>query len=191
MARVLAISGSPSIQSRTTGLLSYVGSWLTAAGHAVEILPARELPAAELLTGQVEHPAIRALVASVDRCDGLVVATPVYKAAYSGLLKATLDVLSQYALQDKVVLPLATGGSTAHVLAIDYALRPVLSSLGARHILPGWFVLDQQVTVGTHHEVSLDPDVERALEPIVGGFDHALSTLPATLARPAHLARAS
>ncbi|KPC92620.1 NADPH-dependent FMN reductase, partial [Streptomyces sp. NRRL F-6602] len=37
-------------------------------------------------------------------------------------------------------------GSTAHVLAIDYALRPVLSSLAASHILPGLFVLDRHIT---------------------------------------------
>jgi FMN reductase len=63
----------------------------------------------------------------------VVVATPVYKAAYSGLLKVFLDVLPQTALKGKLVLPLATGGSPHHMLALDYALRPVLQSLGAPH----------------------------------------------------------
>ncbi len=62
----------------------------------------------------------------------MVIGTPVYKAAYSGLLKSLLDLLPQYALAGKTVLPLATGGSTAHVLAIDYALRPVLAPWALR-----------------------------------------------------------
>ncbi|MFF8941890.1 FAD-binding protein [Streptomyces sp. NPDC014864] len=47
----------------------------------------------------------------------------------------------------KTVLPLATGGTTAHVLAIAYALRPVLASMGPAHITPGWFVLDRHLEV--------------------------------------------
>src|SRR5918912_82296 len=47
------------------------------------------------------------------------------KAAYTGLLKAFLDLLPQYALGGKTVLPLVTGGTPAHVLTVDYALRPV------------------------------------------------------------------
>ncbi len=85
--------------------------------------------------------------ARVAAADGIVVATPVYKAAYSGLLKTFLDMLPQFALRGKVVLPLATGGSIAHVLAIDYALRPVLSSLDPLHVVNGLFVLDKQITV--------------------------------------------
>ncbi len=61
----------------------------------------------------------------------VVVATPIYKAAYTGGLKALFDILPQSALRGKTVLPLATGGSPAHLLAIDYALKPVLSALGA------------------------------------------------------------
>ncbi len=77
-----------------------------------------------------------------------MIGTPVYKAAYAGLLKSLLDLLPQYALTGKTVLPLATGGSTAHVLAIDYALRPVLSSMGASHIVQGWFTVDKDISVG-------------------------------------------
>ena len=72
--------------------------------------------------------------------DAIVVATPVYQAAYSGLLKVFLDLLPQFAFRGKAVLPIVTGGSPAHVLAVDYALRPVLANLGAAHIGQGWFV---------------------------------------------------
>src|SRR5256885_12419558 len=41
----------------------------------------------------------------------VVVATPIYKASYSGVLKSFLDLLPQFGLAGKVVLPLATGGT--------------------------------------------------------------------------------
>lgn len=71
-----------------------------------------------------------------------MVATLVYKAAYSGLLNVFLDLLPQTALKHKTVLPLATGGSLHHMLALDYALGPVLQSLSAQHILPGVYATD-------------------------------------------------
>ncbi|WP_204272820.1 NAD(P)H-dependent oxidoreductase, partial [Escherichia coli] len=80
----------------------------------------------------VREPAIAAAVLAVEQADLVVVSTPIYKAAYSGLLKVFLDLLPPDALRGKLVLPLATGGSPAHVLALDYALKPVLSALGAR-----------------------------------------------------------
>ena len=67
-----------------------------------------------------------ASLAQVANAQLIVVATPVYKAAYSGLLKVFLDLLPQTALAGKTVLPLATGGSPHHMLALDCALRPVL-----------------------------------------------------------------
>ncbi len=104
----------------------------------------------------------------------MVIGTPVYKAAYSGLLKTLLDVLPQYALTDKAVLPLATGGSTAHVLAVDYALRPVLSSMGAGHITQGWFVLDRHITVREDGVTVIERETDVLLAPVVDGFAAAL-----------------
>jgi len=75
----------------------------------------------------------------------VIVATPIYKAAYSGLLKAFLDLLPADALRGKTVLPLATGGSAAHLLALEYALKPVLSALGARDILDPVYATDAQL----------------------------------------------
>ncbi|MFF9543577.1 NADPH-dependent FMN reductase [Streptomyces albidoflavus] len=146
MATVLAVSGSPSASSRTARLLHPVRERLALHGHRVTSLDVRALPAAALLTADTGHPEIARAAALVRDADGVVIGTPVYKAAYSGLLKSFLDALPRHALTGKTVLPLATGGSTAHVLAIDYALRPVLSSLAASHILPGLFVLDRHIT---------------------------------------------
>jgi len=143
---VLLIAGSPSEQSRSSALLDSISDRLALRGGlVVERLNIRELPAEPLLLAQWEHAAIVKAIAQVAAARAVVVATPVYKAAYSGLLKVLLDLLPQTALKGKTVLPLATGGSPHHMLALDYALRPVLQSLSARHILPGVYATDAQV----------------------------------------------
>lgn len=181
---ILLIAGSPSEPSRSVALLDAVADRLGARVSDIERLNIRELPAQALLLADIGHPAIAAAAAQVARARALAVATPVYKAAYSGLLKVFLDLLPQTALKGKAVLPLATGGSPHHMLALDYALRPVLQSLGARHILPGVYATDHQVprdvlggyTIGEEINTRLDDAVHLLLTeglrmPVAAGFD--------------------
>lgn len=174
MAVILSVSGSPSATSRTARLLRHLDDRLRAQGHEVIPLDVRTLPAQALLGADFRHPAIVETTALFDRADGVVIGTPVYKAAYSGLLKALLDLLPQFALAGKTVLPLATGGSTAHVLAIDYALRPVLNSMGPAHITPGWFTLDKDITVADDGTLTVAPGSAEALAQITDQFSLAL-----------------
>ncbi|MEU1123476.1 NADPH-dependent FMN reductase [Streptomyces sp. NPDC005899] len=182
MATILSVSGSPSATSRTARLLRHLDRRLVAQGHEVIPLDVRDLPAEALLGADIRHPAIVRATALVERADGLVVGTPVYKAAYSGLLKSLLDLLPQYALTGKTVLPLATGGSPAHVLAIDYALRPVLSSMGATHIVPGWFTLDRDITTGDDGTLTVAPGSAEALAQVTDRFSVALGGRTTALA---------
>jgi FMN reductase len=174
MATVLSVSGSPSATSRTARLLRHLDGRLASQGHEVIPLDVRSIPAEGLLGADFGHPAIARATALFARADGVVIGTPVYKAAYSGLLKSLLDLLPQYALDGKTVLPLATGGTTAHVLAIDYALRPVLSSMGAGHIVPGWFTLDKDIEVGDDGTLTVAPGSAEALRHVVDRFSAAL-----------------
>jgi len=142
MPLIAVVSGSPSPASRSRALGEHVGAEFSARGFAVESVDVRDLPPADLLGGCHDSPAIRAAAGLLARAEGIVLITPVYKAAYSGALKAFLDVMPQSALAGKVVLPIAIGGTLAHLLAIDYALRPVLVSMGGPHIIGGLFLLD-------------------------------------------------
>ncbi|MGW5762022.1 NADPH-dependent FMN reductase [Streptomyces tendae] len=179
MATVLSVSGSPSPSSRTNRLLRHLDDRLTARGHEVIPLDVRTVPAEALLGADFGYPAIAGAAELFARADGVVVATPVYKASYSGVLKALLDLLPQYALTGKTVLPLATGGSTAHVLAIDYALRPVLHSMGAAHVVPGWFTLDRDISAHDDGTVTVAPGAAEALAHVVDQFAAALTARPA------------
>lgn len=174
MSTILTISGSPSATSRTAVLLELVSATLNDAGHQVRALSVRDLPPEALLGSDPTHPAIHAVAAEVAAADGLVIATPVYKAAYSGVLKSLLDLLPQFALAGKVVLPLATGGTLAHVLALDYALRPVLASMAAEHIVAGYFLPGQALGPAVAGGLRVDPSVRAGLDEVVDGFLAAL-----------------
>jgi FMN reductase len=175
MATILSVSGSPSATSRTARLLRHLDGQLTAQGHTVVPLEVRTLPSSALLSADAGHPAIVRTREMFEQADGIVIGTPIYKAAYSGLLKSLLDLLPQHALAGKTVLPLATGGSAAHVLAIDYALRPVLSSMGAAHIVQGWFVLDRHLEVTDDGTLAVEPQTAEALDRVLDQFSTAIS----------------
>jgi FMN reductase len=141
----LLISASPSERSRSAALLDAAGHALVHAGVEVRHLALRTLPAEPLLHARTADAELRAALERVAGASALVIATPIYKAAYSGLLKVFLDLLPQDALHDAWVWPLATGGSPAHTLAIDHSLRPVLDNLGAHQVVPSVFALDAQI----------------------------------------------
>lgn len=145
MASILQIAGSPSAPSRTAALLDYTGEYFNQRGLASSTLHIRDLDPAELIYGKFDGESIVPAVRSVTDSAGLLIATPVYKAAYTGVLKTFLDLLPHNALAGKVVLPIALGGSLAHSLVVDYAMRPVLAALGAYHVLPGLYLIDKQI----------------------------------------------
>lgn len=160
--KIVSISGSPQLRSRSGWLLQLAQTRLEGFATQVTSIAVRDLPAAPLLAAEADQPRIREALARVLEADVVLVATPIYKAAYSGLLKLFLDLLPQDGLRGKTVLPLATGGSPAHLLALDYALKPVLSALGARDILDGVFACDKQLTPhDTRGYVPEDGIVER------------------------------
>ncbi len=179
MTTTLIITGSPSGSSRTARLAGIVGERLAALGSDSTLLDVRALPAEDLLHARFDAPSIVSALERVAAAQGVVVATPVYKASYSGVLKTFLDVLPQFGLRNKVVLPLVTGGTLAHVLAIDYALRPVLSSLDPLHIVAGLFVLDKQITVTPESGVELAPELLPKLDETLANYAASLKRVHA------------
>ena len=143
--RLFSIQGSPSARSRSAWLQQLAQTRLEGRIGPATTLALRELPPAALLLGDARAEPVREALAALAQAQLVIVATPIYKAAYSGLLKTFLDLLPEGALRGKTVLPLATGGTLAHLLALDYALKPVLGALGARDILDGVFATDAQL----------------------------------------------
>jgi FMN reductase len=169
--KIVGIQGSPSANSRSASLLALAQSRLQSVATNAHLIAVRELPAQALLHAQFDHPLIRQALAEVAQAQVVLIATPIYKAAYSGVLKSFLDLLPQDALRGKTVLPLATGGSIAHLLALDYALKPVLSALGAREILDPVFATDAQIvkheTLGYAPLPEVEERVDTALQILI------------------------
>jgi|SRR5690625_932142 len=151
MSSIVLIGGSPSPTSRSSIVLDQVSEAVAGAGFAIDRIEVRDIDPAALLFADFGHPDVVEAVAKIERAAAIIIATPVYKASYSGVLKALLDLLPRDAFRNKPILPIATGGTIAHLLSIDYALRPVLYALCADKVLAGRFILDKEVSTIAPH----------------------------------------
>lgn len=145
MSQVVILSGSPNPGSRLTGITQYVETHLSQKGITFNHITVASLPAEDLIHARFDSPAIVEAAALVEAADVVIIASPVYKASFTGVLKTFLDLLPQKGLTDKFVTPLFIGGTIAHLLSIDYSLKPVLSALNAKHFGSGVYATDSQI----------------------------------------------
>ena len=133
---VVVVSGNPRPGSRTLTAATTLGARISALLGAVRGTQPTTLETVDLASFASEvltdhHPAADRATASLAAATIAVVATPVYKASYTGLLKAFLDLYGPDGLAGVVVVPLVVSGNPAHALAGEVHLRPVLIELGA------------------------------------------------------------
>jgi FMN reductase len=87
--------------------------------------------------------AVQDAVKSVADCSLLVVASPTYKASYTGLLKSFLDWFSVTGLTGvAATIPVMVGAGPTHALAVEVHLRPVLVEIGASLPTRGLYVME-------------------------------------------------
>lgn len=141
------VVGNPKAQSRTLDAARVAaGAIVDAVGWRDAAAPAEidlATVAAEIFDWQSSTIAAHVEVFRHSRL--AVVTSPVYKATYSGLLKAFLDRIGHGELHEVVVVPLMVGASAQHALAVEVYLRPLLAELGA--VLPtrGLFLLESEL----------------------------------------------
>lgn len=145
MTKAILINGGNSVASRLTGVENYIAETLLAKGVEVETIQVHQLPADDLITANYASEAIAKEIAKVEAADIVVFLTPIYKGSYTGILKTFIDLLPQKVLEGKQVFPVAIGGSIAHLLALEYSLKPVLSILGATKVESPVYIVDLQV----------------------------------------------
>src|SRR5258705_70831 len=150
--RIAVVTGNPKPASRTHRVALAVAGTLSAAlvssARSVPMVPpgtASPLPAslgvpASLVVDLAEHASalfapsdaeLTRLAAEVAAADVAIFASPTYKAAYTGMLKAFLDRYAGDSMAGTVAVPVMTGGWPGHLLAVEVHLRPVLVELGA------------------------------------------------------------
>ena len=160
--KAVLINGGYSIYSRLTGIEQEVEKLLSNTNMTIDKILVHQLPAEALITANFEDPIIVENVKKVNAADVVILLTPVFKGAYSGILKTFLDLLPQKGLVNKSVIPIAIGGSMAHLLSLEYALKPIVSILGATHVTNPVYVIDKLVTVVNHSYV-IDPEITERL----------------------------
>ncbi|SDP54636.1 FMN reductase [Rhodoferax sp. OV413] len=144
--KVVAVSGGLQRPSRTLvlvqELLAALGDALPIDVHLIELGNIGPQFAGALYRSQL--PAhVEAEIAAIESADLLIVASPVYRASYTGLFKHLFDFVHHEALTDKPVLLAATGGSDRHALVIDHQLRPLFSFFQARTLPIGVYATEK------------------------------------------------
>jgi FMN reductase len=167
MSKVVIIYGGNSHRSRLKALFEKTEAHFKNEGHETSSIFVHELPAEDLITANFASEQIKQANEKVENASLVVVITPVYKAAYSGILKTYLDLLPQKGLEGKTLLPLVLGGSFGHLLTIDYALKPVLSSLGATNILSGAYVLDSHIERAEEDQFIISTEITERIDRVL------------------------
>lgn len=145
--QVSVVIGNPNPGGRTTRVAE------AAARSVVDTLGAGGR--ADLETIELAHSADRlfawenselaALCERVASSALIIPACPVYKASYTGLLKAFFDRYGSNGLAGVVALPVMLGAAPQHALAVETHFRPLLVELGASVPSRGLYVLESQL----------------------------------------------
>ena len=136
---VAVVVGNPKPRSRTYQAAHIVAERL--AGRPADLsIDLSEVGAALL---DWSDPGVAEMVRAVQASDLVVVASPTYKATYTGLLKLFLDRFGAGSMTGTAV-PLMLGGHWKHALAADLLLKPVLVEIGATCPTAGLFLLESE-----------------------------------------------
>lgn len=179
--RIVAVSGGLQRPSKAAALAEHlmdlIADEVLCEQRLVELGQLAPQLAGAVWRSQLPETVEREL-AAVEQADIVVVATPVYRGAYTGLFKHFFDFIDQDALIDKPVLLAATGGSERHALMIDHQLRPLFSFFQARTLPLGVYATDKDFAdYRVQDEALLQRAmlaVQRAL-PLIGLTRHASS----------------
>ena len=157
---IVFISGSPRAHSRSERILFYLASLLQEKGYTTTHISVTDIPAEDLLYANFNSDVIQQTNEKIANAKGVIIGTPVYKAAYSGALKTLIDLLPQDGLRGKPVLPIMTGGSAAHLLAIDFAFKPLIHAVKGEPV-QGLYFQDGQIDATKSNPIQDNDMLER------------------------------
>lgn len=143
--RVVGVSGSLHEPSKTTVLVSSligaVAERVPVESRLIELTDIGPDLAGALRREQLS-PRVQEALEAIESADLLIVASPVYRASFTGLFKHLFDFVGQYALVGKPVLLAASGGGERHALIIDHQLRPLFGFFQALTLPLGVYASD-------------------------------------------------
>ncbi len=163
--KLVVVSAGASDPSSTQMLADRLAARVVAGGHergvevAVSVIELRTL-ANEIAAGlvsQVNGPGLKAAVERLAEADGIVAATPIYKAGVSGLFKSFFDLLDNDLLIAKPLAPAATAGTARHALVVDEAMRSLFAYMRALTVPTSLFAATEDWA-----DPALEARIERA-----------------------------
>lgn len=164
---IAVIAAGPRRGSHCNRIASFAAHRLARDGLDVALVITHLLPAAALLGGERTEPSIAAALRQVRSADAVILASPIAHGAFGASLKAWLGLLRPGELQDKSVLPIATGPTGGDTLAFSCALGPVLVVLGVPEPRPTLFVADAWIGDDHGGDASRTGGGELALHEVV------------------------
>jgi FMN reductase len=147
--KIVGVTGSLQSPSKTIALVEEI---IAELGRALpiesQIIRVDELgPYFAGALSRAELPAdVELALLAIETADVLVVASPVYRASFTGLFKHLFDFVDQYALVDTPILLAATGGSERHALIIEHQFRPLFGFFQALTLPLGVYAHDSDFT---------------------------------------------
>jgi len=137
--RVTVVTAGTSDPSSTRLLADRVAQRVEAIaarhGHAaiISVIELREIATdvTTALTSQLITPRLQQAIDALAAADGVIAATPVYKATASALFTSFIHVLDNDLLIAKPVVLAATAGTARHALVADQEMRPLFAFLRA------------------------------------------------------------
>jgi FMN reductase len=147
--RIVGVTGSLQAPSKTITLVEAITADLAQRlSGGVQLIKVNELGpsfAGALSRSEVSSE-VEAALGAIETADVLVVASPVYRASFTGLFKHLFDFVDQYSLVDTPVLLAATGGSERHALILEHQFRPLFSFFQALTLPVGVYAHDSDFT---------------------------------------------
>jgi FMN reductase len=143
--RIAVVVGNPKAGSRTLTVAAAVGDAIAAglpSDTGITTVDLADVAGQLFDWGSAE---VSALTASVAAADVVVVASPTYKATYTGLLKAFLDRYDTNGLAGVTAVAVMVGAAPIHALAPELHLRPLLVELGASVPSRSLYVMESQL----------------------------------------------
>ena len=167
LPRIVGFSGSPRRPSKTRGLVETVAAAVTSYQPArVDIFDLSDAGpglGAALQRQDLTLPAAR-IVDAIEQADALIIGTPVYKGAYTGLFKHAFDLVDPRALVGKPVLLTATGGGLRHALVVEHTLRPLFGFFEALTVPTAVYASDADFVDGQLVEAGVRARVSTAAQ---------------------------
>ncbi|WP_062072298.1 CE1759 family FMN reductase [Demequina sediminicola] len=168
--RLVVVSAGASNPSSTRMLADRTVQRVTtkaeAHGHrvSVDVIDVRELlpELPQALSSQFMGPGFTRAIKALAQADGIIAATPVYKASASAAFTGFFQVLDNDLIIGKPMVLAATAGTSRHALVVDQEVRSLFAYMRALPVPTGVFAAPEDM-----NDAALAARIDRAAQELV------------------------